>query len=41
MAATLSAWSINHYGTPEVLDPVTRPMPAPGPAEILIRIRVL
>lgn len=39
MTATLSAWSINQYGTPEVLSPVTRPMPAPGPTEILIRIR--
>ncbi|RMA41334.1 NAD(P)-dependent alcohol dehydrogenase [Rhodophyticola porphyridii] len=39
MTATLSAWSINHYGTPEVLSPVTRPVPAPGPTEILIRIR--
>ncbi|MCF3595740.1 NAD(P)-dependent alcohol dehydrogenase [Rhodobacteraceae bacterium LMO-12] len=39
MTATLSAWSINHYGTPEVLNPVTRPIPAPGPTEILIRIR--
>ena len=39
MTATLSAWSINHYGTPEVLNPVTRPIPTPGPTEILIRIR--
>ncbi|MEO8243413.1 MAG: NAD(P)-dependent alcohol dehydrogenase [bacterium] len=39
MTATLSAWSINHYGTPEVLNRVTRPIPAPGPTEILIRIR--
>lgn len=39
MTATLSAWSINHYGTPEVLNPVTLPIPAPGPTEILIRIR--
>lgn len=39
MTATLSAWSINHYGTPEVLNSVTRPIPAPGPTEILIRIR--
>lgn len=39
MTATLSAWRIGRYGTPEVLRPVTRPLPAPGPAEILIRIR--
>lgn len=39
MAATLSAWSINHYGAPEVLNPVTRPIPTPGPTEVLIRIR--
>ena len=39
MTATLSAWSIDHYGTPEVLNPVTRSIPAPGPTEILIRIR--
>ena len=38
MTATLSAWSINHYGAPDVLTPVTRPIPAPGPTEILIRI---
>ena len=39
MTATLSAWRIGRYGAPEVLRPVTRPLPAPGPAEILIRIR--
>ena len=39
MTATLTAWSIDHYGAPEVLNPVTRPMPTPGPTEILIRIR--
>jgi NADPH:quinone reductase-like Zn-dependent oxidoreductase len=39
MTATLSAWSINHYGTPEVLNPVTRSIPAPGPSEVVIRIR--
>jgi len=37
--ATLSAWSINRYGAPEVLSPVARPLPTPGPTEILIRIR--
>ncbi len=39
MTATLSAWSINRYGPPEVLNPVTRPIPEPSPTEILIRIR--
>lgn len=39
MTATLTAWSIDRYGAPEVLSPVTRPVPAPGPGEILIRIR--
>jgi len=39
MTATLSAWSINRYGPPEVLNSVTRPIPEPGPTEILIRIR--
>ena len=39
MTATLTAWSIDRYGAPEVLNPVTRPIPAPGPSEILIRIR--
>lgn len=39
MTATLTAWSIERYGPPEVLNPVTRLMPTPGPTEILIRIR--
>ena len=39
MTATLTAWSIERYGAPEVLNPVTRAMPTPGPTEILIRIR--
>ena len=39
MTATLTAWSIERYGAPEVLNPVTRPVPTPGPSEILIRIR--
>jgi NADPH:quinone reductase-like Zn-dependent oxidoreductase len=39
MTATFTAWSIGHYGAPEVLSPVTQPMPTPGPTDILIRIR--
>ena len=38
-AATLSAWSVSRYGGPDRLVPVTRPMPTPGPTEVLIRIR--
>ncbi|WP_439154317.1 NAD(P)-dependent alcohol dehydrogenase [Yoonia sp.] len=38
MTTTLTAWSIKHYGAPEVLNPVTRPIPEPGPNQILIRI---
>ncbi len=39
MTATFSAWSIRRYGAPDRLAPVQRPMPSPGPTEILIRIR--
>jgi NADPH:quinone reductase-like Zn-dependent oxidoreductase len=39
MTTTLSVWRISHYGTPEVLHPVARPIPSPRPTEILIRIR--
>ena len=39
MTATLSAWSVRRYGGPDVLAPVSRTMPEPGPGEILIRIR--
>ena len=38
MTATLNAWSIQSYGAPDQLRPVTQPLPAPGPHEILIRI---
>lgn len=38
MTASLNAWSIRRYGAPEQLAPVTRPMPEPGPSEVLIRI---
>lgn len=37
-ATHLTAWRIDHYGGADVLRPVTRPMPAPGPREVLIRI---
>jgi NADPH:quinone reductase-like Zn-dependent oxidoreductase len=39
MTATLTAWSIPHYGAPNVLTPVSRSIPNPGPGEVLIRIR--
>jgi NADPH:quinone reductase-like Zn-dependent oxidoreductase len=39
MTATLTAWSVRRYGSPDVLAPVSRPIPAPGPGEVLIRIR--
>lgn len=35
----LTAWSVVRYGAPEVLTPVSRPMPTPGPTGVLIRIR--
>ncbi|SFR19829.1 NAD(P)-dependent alcohol dehydrogenase [Poseidonocella sedimentorum] len=38
MTATRTAWHIPRYGRPEILTPVTLPMPEPGPTEILIRI---
>lgn len=38
MTATRTAWHIPRYGRPEILTPVTLPMPQPGPDEVLIRI---
>lgn len=38
MTATRTAWHIPRYGRPEILTPVTLPMPQPGPTEVLIRI---
>ncbi|MCR9151757.1 MAG: NAD(P)-dependent alcohol dehydrogenase [Rhodobacteraceae bacterium] len=38
MQATLTAWSIRRYGGPEQLVAVERPMPVPGPTEVLIRV---
>ncbi|GGL81699.1 NAD(P)-dependent alcohol dehydrogenase [Wenxinia marina] len=37
--ADLSAWSVTRYGGPEMLAPVIRPMPEPGPGDVLIRVR--
>jgi NADPH:quinone reductase-like Zn-dependent oxidoreductase len=36
---TLNAWSVARYGGPEILEPVSRPIPALGSTEILIRVR--
>lgn len=38
MSATLTAWSVQRYGSPDMLTPVSRPIPNPGPGEVLIRI---
>lgn len=39
MTATRTAWHIPRYGRPDILTPVTLPMPEPAPTEVLIRIR--
>ena len=39
MTSTLTAWSIQRYGAPDVLTRFSGPIPNPGPTEILIRIR--
>lgn len=39
MNSTFTAWDVTRYGGPDVLSPVTRPMPKLGAADILIRIR--
>lgn len=36
---TLAAWSVTRYGGPERLAPVRRPLPSPGPGQVLIRVR--
>ena len=38
MTKTLKAWRVPLYGGPELLVPVTRPIPVPKPGEVLIRI---
>ena len=38
LPATMNAMAISEYGGPEVLKPVTRPVPLPGPGEILIKV---
>lgn len=38
-AQTFNAWQVTRYGGPEILAPVTRPMPTPGARGVLIRVR--
>lgn len=38
MSDDLSAWEIQRYGLPDVLNPLTRPIPTPKKNELLIRI---
>lgn len=38
MTATRTAWNIPRYGRPEIIRPVTLPIPQPSPTEVLIRI---
>lgn len=39
LETTLNAWGVSRYGGPDVLTAVSRPVPAPATAEVLIRIR--
>lgn len=39
METTFNAWDVTRYGGPDVLKPVTRPMPTPTANQVLIRIR--
>lgn len=39
METTFHAWDVSRYGGPDVLHPVSRPMPTPAATQILIRIR--
>ena len=39
MEATFDAWDVRHYGGPNVLTPVSRPMPKPASGQVLVRIR--
>ncbi|MCH2078097.1 MAG: NAD(P)-dependent alcohol dehydrogenase [Rhodobacteraceae bacterium] len=39
MENTLNAWDVSHYGGPDVLVPVTRPISRPKAGQVLIRIR--
>ena len=39
METTFNAWEVTRYGAPEVLAPVSRPVPTPTANQVLIRIR--
>lgn len=39
MDTTLNAWDVSRYGGPDVLTPVTRPVPTPTAAQVLVRVR--
>ena len=39
METTFNAWEVTRYGAPEVLAPVSRPVPTPTADQVLIRIR--
>ncbi|MEL6551581.1 MAG: NAD(P)-dependent alcohol dehydrogenase [Pseudomonadota bacterium] len=39
METMFNAWDVTRYGGPEVLAPVTRPVPTPGEGQILVRVR--
>ncbi len=39
MEMTFTAWSVSRYGGPDVLTPVSRPVPSPTANQVLIRIR--
>lgn len=39
MENTIKAWSVSRYGGPDVLEPVSKPLPAPSADQVLICIR--
>ena len=39
METTFNAWDVTRYGGPDVLKPITRPVPTPTASQVLIRIR--
>lgn len=39
METTLNAWEVSRYGGPDVLVPVSRPLPTPTATQVLVRIR--
>ncbi|MEM9582135.1 MAG: NAD(P)-dependent alcohol dehydrogenase [Pseudomonadota bacterium] len=39
METTFNAWDVSRYGGPDVLKPVSRPVPTPTTRQVLVRIR--